>query len=379
MSENEREKKITVVLIAIIFILLIILIIVARNFYTQEKEKQELYNNSMNTEAINNQEDQKEEVERNIAIVPTMQDEISENSAWCPTFQLVWNDMQNELVGGNVKSQEPNVMVDNLNKQAFKESDLSEEDYYKNFRIMSKELKQEIEKGIEEKFAEKSDILDLFEWPEVPTPDRYFFYSMLKRDFEFENEFKVLDNKNFAQTENVEYFGVDSNTAEEVRNQVSVLYYNSDTDFAVTLQTKQGDEVTLVRAPTGENFEEILENVERKESKYNGSETLNESDTLSIPNLNINALKEYTELENKEFTLKTKEIAYIEKAIQTIKFKLDNKGGEIKSEAGMVVQKAAILESRNFDFNDNFAIFLKEEDKDLPYFAAVISDINLFK
>ena len=379
MSENEREKKITVVLIAIIFILLIILIIVARNFYTQEKEKQELYNNSISTEAINNQEDQKEEIERNIAIVPTMQDEISENSAWCPTFQLVWNDMQNELVGGNVKFQEPNVMVDNLNKQAFKDSDLAEEYYYKNFGIMSKELKQEIEKGIEEKFAEKSDILDLFEWPEVPTPDRYFFYSMLKRDFEFENEFKVLDNKNFAQTENVEYFGVDSNTAEEVRNQVSVLYYNSNTDFAVTLQTKQGDEITLVRAPTGENFEEILENVERKESKYNGSETLNESDTLSIPNLNINALKEYTELENKEFTLKTKEIAYIEKAIQTIKFKLDNKGGEIKSEAGMVVEKAAILESRNFDFNDNFAIFLKEEDKDLPYFAAVISDINLFK
>lgn len=379
MSENEREKKITVVLIAIIFILLIILIIVARNFYIQEKEKQELYNNSISIEAINNQEDQKEEIERNIAIVPTMQDEISENSAWCPTFQLVWNDMQNELVGGNVKFQEPNVMVDNLNKQAFKESDLSEEYYYKNFGIMSKELKQEIEKGIEEKFAEKSDILDLFEWPEVPTPDRYFFYSMLKRDFEFENEFKVLDNKNFAQTENVEYFGVDSDTAEEVRNQVSVLYYNSNTDFAVTLQTKQGDEVTLVRAPTGENFEEILENVERKESKYNGSETLNESDTLSIPNLNINALKEYTELENKEFTLKTKEIAYIEKAIQTIKFKLDNKGGEIKSEAGMVVQKAAILKSRNFDFNDNFAIFLKEEDKDLPYFAAVISDINLFK
>ena len=315
----------------------------------------------------------------NVEVFATINDTVTADSTWCGIFQLVWNDMQNELVGGNVKFQEPNVMVDNLNKQAFKESDLSEEYYYKNFGIMSKELKQEIEKGIEEKFAEKSDILDLFEWPEVPTPDRYFFYSMLKRDFEFENEFKVLDNKNFAQTENVEYFGVDSNTAEEVRNQVSVLYYNSDTDFAVTLQTKQGDEVTLVRAPTGENFEEILENVERKESKYNGSETLNESDTLSIPNLNINALKEYTELENKEFTLKTKEIAYIKKAIQTIKFKLDNKGGEIKSEAGMVVQKAAILESRNFDFNDNFAIFLKEEDKDLPYFAAVISDINLFK
>jgi len=379
MSEGEKEKKVTMVLVVIIFILLIILAIVARNFSIKEKEKRELYSNDINIEQANEEESKTNEIERNISIVPTMQDEISENSAWCPTFQLVWNDMQNELVGGNVKFQEQNVMVNNLNKQAYKAKDISEEYYYKNFGIMSKELKQEIETGIEEKFAEKSDILDLFEWPDEPTPNKYFFYSMLKRDFEFEKEFKILDNKNFGQTENVEYFGIDSTTSEEVRNQVSVLYYNSDSDFAVTLMTKQGDEVTLVRTPTGKNFEEILDNVESKGTKYKGSKTLNESDALSIPNLNINALKEYTELENKEFTLKTKETAYIEKAIQTIQFKLDNTGGEIKSEAGMAIQKAAILESRNFDFNDSFAIFLTEKDKDLPYFAAVINDINLFK
>lgn len=380
MSENEKEKKVTMVLVAIILILLIVLIVVARNFSVQEKEKQELYNNSLNAEQQTGLDEQ-EEFERNIAVVPTMQDEISSNSAWCPTFQLVWNDMQDNLVGGNVKFKEKIVMVDNLNKQAFKEKDISEEYYYKNFGMMSQTLKEEIEQGIEEKFAEKSDILDMFEWPSEPSPDKYFFYSMLKREFEFEKEFKILDNKNFAQTENVEYFGVDSATSEEVRNQVSVLYYTSEDEFAVNLQTKQGDEVTIVRAPTGKNFEEILENVETKESKYKGSKILEETDTLSIPNLDIKALKEYTELENKEFTLKTKETAFIEKAIQTINFKLNNKGGEIKSEAGMSVVKSAMIsqEPRNFDCDDSFAIFLTEKDKKLPYFAAVIDDINLFK
>ena len=29
-----------------------------------------------------------------IAIVPTLLDEVFTNSAWCGTFQLVWNDMQ---------------------------------------------------------------------------------------------------------------------------------------------------------------------------------------------------------------------------------------------------------------------------------------------
>lgn len=378
MSEKEKEKKVAVVLGIIIFILLIVLIIVARNFIVEEKEKQELYSNSLTNEQTNKQ-NVENEFEQNIAIVPTMQDAISENSAWCPTFQLVWNDMQNELVRGNVKFQEPNAMVDNLNKQAFKEKDISKEYYYKNFGIMSKELKTEIENGIAEKFSEKSDILDLFEWPEVPSPNRYFFYSMLKREFEFEKEFKILENKNFAETENVQYFGIDNSTSEEVRNQVSVLYYNQSDDFAVTIKTVQSDEIILVRNPEGESFEEILDNVQTKENRYRGSETFGEVDTLSVPNLDIKALKEYTELENKDFVLKTGETAFIEKALQTIKFKLDNKGGEITSEAGMVVKEQALDETREFDFNDNFAIFLFEEDKDLPYFAAVINDINLFK
>lgn len=37
------------------------------------------------------------------------------------------------------------------------------------------------------------------------------------------------------------------------------------------------------------------------------------------------------------------------------------------------------IEYRYFYFNEPYLMFLKEENKDLPYFAAQISDITLFQ
>ena len=73
----------------------------------------------------------------------------------------------------------------------------------------------------------------------------------------------------------------------------------------------------------------------------------------------------------------------IEKAIQTIEFELDREGGEIKSEAGMMVnyESAMVLpdEIRELFIDDTFAIFLLEENKDTPYFAGKINDITKFQ
>jgi len=64
---------------------------------------------------------------------------------------------------------------------------------------------------------------------------------------------------------------------------------------------------------------------------------------------------------------------------------LDEKGGKIKSEAGMDVtnESAAFVpedeEPRFFYVNDTFAIFLREEGRKLPYFAGRIEDITKFQ
>ena len=73
----------------------------------------------------------------------------------------------------------------------------------------------------------------------------------------------------------------------------------------------------------------------------------------------------------------------IDKALQTIEFELDEEGGKIESEAAMSIKTTAMLpekvKERKLYLDDEFTIFLKETDKDIPYFAAMINDITKFE
>ena len=74
--------------------------------------------------------------------------------------------------------------------------------------------------------------------------------------------------------------------------------------------------------------------------------------------IDFNVKREYDELSNKIFTSKDGKEYVIDTAIQTISFSLDEKGGKI---------------------DNTFALFLKEESKDKPYFAARIENIKKYQ
>lgn len=331
-----------------------------------------------------------------ITVVPTMRDAITSDSSWCGTFQLVWNDMKNEVVKKDIEFTPQEEMAANLNQEDFTEDMISEEYYYKTYGLKTLALKAEIENGIKEKFDQESSILDSFDWseeeledPNNPNVRRYFFYAMLYRKFEFLQTFDELENGKFGdQYENIEYFGIDSSTPNSVGNQIDVLYYNNEDDFAMIINTKTNDEVIFCKSPQGETFQEIYENMNAKANRYTGSKSFENIDEFKAPKLTFNEKREYTELQNKEFKTADPiyDIAEIEKAIQTIEFSLDEKGGEIKSEAGidMILATSSIdskpkEEPRYFYVDDTFAIFLREKGKNMPYFAGRVEDITKFQ
>lgn len=382
-------KKIRILIIIVILIILLLLGFMITNKINLFDNKDK---NIQMAEEITNIK-----TAEGIEVVPTMSDTIKADSSWCGTFQLVWNDMKNEIVKKDIIFNPQLDMVSNLNKEEFNESMISEDYYFKIYGLKSLELKERIENGIKEKFNQTSDILNDFDWSENELDDpnnkdirRYFFYTMLYRKFEFLQEFDKLDNGKFGNDYNdIEYFGIDKNTANSVGNQIEVLYYNSEDDFAILINTKTDDEVIFCKNPQGKNFNEIYENMNDKSNKYTGSKFFEDVDEFKAPKLTFNEKREYVELANKKFETADPvyDIAEIQKAIQTIKFSLDEKGGEIKSEAAIDMKMMAtsidseIIEKqpRYFNVDDKFAIFLREKGKSKPYFAGRIDDITKFQ
>ena len=324
-----------------------------------------------------------------IEIVPTMDDTIMSDTSWCATFQLVWNDLKNEVVKQDIKMSPQPEIVDNLNKESFTEDMLSDEYYYKVYGPKSPSLKEEIEKGIKEKFNQTSDILNDFDWSEEATtasdPKRLFFYTMLYREFEYLYKFDKLDNGDFGKYKDVEYFGINGKSNEELRSNIGVLYYNSEDDFAIILKTKNNDEVIMVKSPEGNTFNEIYNTMNKKAENRVGSSYMEEEDYFKAPKLKFNVKKDYVELAGKIFATADGDALEIAKALQTIQFEIDEKGGKVKSEAaidvkdGLAIDPGAKPKPRYFYLDDTFALFLREKGKDMPYFAARVEDITKYQ
>ena len=297
--------------------------------------------------------------------------------------------MKNEVVKKDIVFTPQEVMAENLNKEEFTEDMISNEYYFKTYGLKTLELKEKIEKGIKNKFNQKSDILESFGWSEEElndpksNVDKYLFYVMLYREFEYPKVFDKLEPGMFAgKYNNIQYFGIDSNTDDSVREQIRILYYNSEDDFAITIDTKSNDEVIFYKNPQGYTFKEMYENMNLNAEEYNGSVFFKDMDEFKAPNISFNVTKEYQELQDKYFeTIDSS--AVIQKAIQTIQFSLDEKGGKIKSEAAIQMETmSAVIEEdkpKKLYVDDTFALFIREKGKELQYFAARIEDITKFQ
>lgn len=215
---------------------------------------------------------------------------------------------------------------------------------------------------------------------------KYLFYTMLKKEFNFENDFDELDDGIFGtKYSDIRYFGISEDSDSKLYNQVEVLYYNSKNDFAVILNTKEGEQVILSRGAEGNNFGTIYNSIVKKSNEYEGNKEFTENDYLKVPNIKFNTKKVFDELCGNKFYAKNGNECEIEQAIQTIELEMDKSGGKIKSEAVIFMKEASVMaptqevEYRYFYLNDEFTMFLKEKDKDMPYFAANIEDITLFQ
>ena len=319
-------------------------------------------------------------VVQNGLVVTSLEDKFSSSAVWCGTFNLIWNDLRDELVKGDIVwLEEPmSDQVKNLNKGTFTTKELADSSYYKIYDHPTPALKTKIESSIWKKFKQKSDILDQFNF-EGHGDDDWFLYTMLYKEFKFKKVFDKVGKYPFANSEvEYEYFGIKKGSSEELEQNIKIINYTDDDHFIVELLTKGNDELIIYKGFEEDNFLDAYNKVTTEESKE-VHYSFNEGDTFKMPFMKTNIMEEISEVENKNFLFSDGTSYFIEKALQTVKFELNNEGGKIKSEAAMMVDKnAMIVNNKHLDVDDDFILFIREKGSKLPYVAMRVQDMSLY-
>lgn len=300
---------------------------------------------------------------------------IDSNKVWIGTFNLVWNDFMNEVIGQEIEFEDGySELANELNKQSFTSNELSENSYFKIHGETSEELKNKIQREIKEKFNEDSQIIDKINWK---NPEAYILYAILKKEYNFFEKFPLLEDGTFENSkEKVKYFGLKPNRSQKASINVNVLFYNSKDDFAIRLNTIEGEEIYLYKTiEKNKTFEEFYFEMLDKENSYTGNKSWQKNDILKIPFIQVNEEINYDELCGRIIKGTDK---CISQALQTINFELNNVGGFVKSEAIMEVSKSVSPKAeREFLFDSDFIIYLKEKNKKQPYFALNVDNIDV--
>lgn len=382
--ERTSEKFVIKLLIFVIIMLGLALLFIV----TTGNEEEKIYEATV-SENVDGKKDTV--ITRNIKIsdtevqvLATSMDEIYNNSIWCGAFQLAWNNLLDDVAKDNTIDSVNVELINNLNKRSFLEDNLSKTNYYINLGLKTQKLKTEISNSIKKQFNLNSDTIDILDWnnktlndPKDANYSRYLLYVLLSKDLKFTKEFSALDNERFGSILNVKYFGIDSSSSTDVRNQVEVLYYDEDGNYAISLTTSKKDEIILAKNSMKTTFEDIYDEVEAKSKSYIGDTVFGENDTLKIPVINLDLVKQYEELNELEFETNKKATGILQDNLQAIQIKLD--GSSEKADAKKTEETEDITVEREFAFNDEFTIFIRESGKEKPYLAANIANISLFQ
>jgi len=309
-------------------------------------------------------------------VTPVLETQIipEQNLIYCATFQLAWNELRDSFTMHQTEDPE---IIRELDKRMFTKKYLSE-DCYVAMSGTWKNIAEKVNKLLKEKFGEEAWLLTKKRVLENRFSENAFMvYAFLFKNLLFHEMFESLNEPILfdAHGENVEVegFGIkefmpDKKKHQNLGKQVSIYYYNVNykklsREFIIELKSKfANEEIIIAQISPKKTLFETIKTTQEIIAK-NKPDSLRKCETLQIPKFDFDIEHNFTEIESYLSFL----VAGPAKAYQRIKFRLNEKGALLKSEAIIVYVEELV--TRNFIVSEPFLIYLMQKDSPYPYFA----------
>lgn len=178
-------------------------------------------------------------------------------------------------------------------------------------------------------------------------------------------------------------------------HQVQIIYYNSDTDFALRLLPENNEHEIIICQRDFSRLNSLKQqflSIQSEEKKFrinaaNWMKNLNEKDELSIPQLGFSLETRFKGMEGATFNTRLTSWMLIE-AYQNNALSMNENGASVYSKAVMIMDMMASRPAekekvkvpvKHLLVNSNYVVFFKRKDCNWPYFGAFIANTRWIK
>jgi hypothetical protein len=315
-------------------------------------------------------------------VVPVLDQAISagKNIVWCATFQLTWNEAC-DLIGEDIQMDAQDPIVDSLNEKSVSGTDMDEKTYVAVAGVAGDGTLERVPSLLREKFGRAASP-ELLPAPGALPSNSLVAYAYLFANLPFEWPFERLDRPLRFGASSVKSFGLngyDRYQRSEARAAGQILIHDarSEDDFIVELATRRTDHhLYLAKVPPSTTLEETVRAVQKRVAE-SAPDNLENGQRFIVPIVNFDILRDYDELTGKPLTVSSPHFRgqQIAVASQQIRFRLDERGAILKSEAVMATLESVSI--RDLIFDKPFLIMLQYGEAKMPYLAIWVDNAEL--
>jgi len=296
------------------------------------------------------------------------------NVLWCATLQMAW-DAAGAQLGRPLRLEPKSPLAEALNKRAFNLKWIDPPSVVVAQGTIGDGVLGEID--AKAKTGKPSKLLAQLKKNSAPSD--LIFYAQLQKNMEFAEPFGKLGSWDVGGR-SVPWFGFspDQQGTAALHDQTRVHHYGAKNDFVVELlTTESGDQLILAKLPTAPKSTEeisnsILARLQATPPRAAGN------DLLAVPNIVANELTTFPQLENHRVAGSQ---TFVRHALQSIDFRMDEKGVKLSSEAAVSFgcSRAESSIPRLLVLSPPFALIMKRKDAPQPYFIAWFANGDLLR